>query len=71
MEEYGLAVWVRLDGNFVSKLSSFLFQALSLVIVVTWQVAGWEGISPNPLGHILERSKIGFLRVVVMLVASL
>jgi len=45
--------------------------ALSLVIVVTWQVAGWDGISPNPLGHILERSKIGLLRVVVMLVASL
>jgi len=45
--------------------------ALSLVVVVTWQVAGWDGISPNPLGHILERSKIGLLRVVVMLVGSL
>jgi hypothetical protein len=45
--------------------------ALSLVLVVTWQVAGWDGVSPNPTPHILERSKIGMLRVVVMLASSL
>jgi len=45
--------------------------ALSLILVVIWQVAGWDGVSPSPLGHILEGSRIGFLRVVVMLAASL
>ena len=39
--------------------------------MVIWQVAGWDGVSPSPLGHILEGSTIGFLRVVVMLAGSL
>ena len=47
------------------------FQAVSLILVVTWQVAGWDGVAPSPLGHILEGSTVGLLRVGSMFVGSL
>lgn len=45
--------------------------SLSLVLVVIWQIIGWEGISPNPLPHLLDRTTKGLLSVVSMLVGSL
>ena len=46
-------------------------QAVSLILVVIWQVAGWDGVAPSPLGHILEGSTVGLLRVGSMFVGSL
>jgi len=45
--------------------------AVSLVLVVTWQIVGWEGVSPNPLPHLLARNAQGLLCVVAMLVGSM
>jgi len=58
------------QGVLMEQYGMFIW-AVSLVLVVVWQVAGWEGISPSPLVHILERSKIGAARVVIMLIGSL
>ena len=44
-------------------------QAVSLILVVIWQVVGWDGVAP--LGHILEGSTVGLLRVGSMFVESL
>ena len=44
---------------------------MSLILVVMWQVAGWDGVAPSPLGHILEGSAVGLLRVGSMFVGSL
>ena len=48
-----------------------VFKAVSLILVVIWQVAGWDGVAPSPLGHILEGSTVGLLRVGSMFIGSL
>ena len=48
-----------------------MLQAVSLILVVIWQVAGWDGVSPSPSGYFLEGSAVGFSRVGSMLVGSL
>eukprot|EP00090_Calanus_glacialis_P005441 TRINITY_DN1420_c0_g1_i2.p1 TRINITY_DN1420_c0_g1~~TRINITY_DN1420_c0_g1_i2.p1 ORF type:complete len:264 (-),score=31.60 TRINITY_DN1420_c0_g1_i2:96-887(-) len=62
---------VALEQGVLMEDYGLAIWACSLILVVIWQVAGWDGVSPSPLGHILEGSTIGFLRVVVMLVGSL
>jgi len=48
-----------------------LVWALSLVLVVTWQIAAWDGLSPNALGNIVQMSRLSLSRVPAMLVGSL
>ena len=45
--------------------------AVSLVLVVTWQISAWEGLSPNALGNIVTLTRPGLLRVPAMLAGSL
>ena len=47
--------------------------AVSLVLVVTWQVAAWheDGLSPNCLGNIVTLSRASLARVPAMLAGSL
>ena len=45
--------------------------AVSLVLVVTWQISAWEGLSPNALGNIVAMSRAGLVRVPAMLAGSL
>ena len=45
--------------------------AVSLVLVVTWQISAWEGLSPNALSNIVAMSRAGLVRVPAMLAGSL
>lgn len=45
--------------------------ALSLFLVVVWQVVGWEGNSPSPIPHMLKGSGLGLFSTLLMLVCSL
>jgi len=49
----------------------YFFWAVSLVLVVAWQVVGWQGVSPNALPYILERSLVGALQTLAMLICGL
>lgn len=62
---------VALEQGVLMEQYGLAIWAVSLILVVIWQVAGWDGISPSPMGHILEGSTLGFLRVGSMLVGSL
>ena len=62
---------VSLEQGVLLESQGFLVWSLSLVLVVTWQVAGWDGLSPNALAHILEGSGRSLQRVPAMLLGSL
>ena len=46
-------------------------QAVTLVVVVAWSVVGWDGVSPNAVGHILECSPLSLTKAAAMLAGSL
>ena len=62
---------VSLEQGVLLETQGFLVWSVSLVLVVTWQIAGWDGLSPNALPHILEGSGQSLKRVPVMLLGSL
>jgi len=62
---------VALEQGVLMEDYGMAIWAVSLILVVIWQVAGWDGVAPSALGHILEGSFVGFLRVVSMLIGSL
>ena len=45
--------------------------AVSLVLVVTWQISAWEGLSPNALGNIVAMSRAGLAAVFCLGLAAL
>jgi len=62
---------VALEQGVLMEQYGLAVWAVSLILVVTWQVAGWDGVSPSPTCYFLEGSTLGFSRVVAMLVGSL
>jgi len=62
---------VSLEQGVLLESQGFLVWSLSLVLVVTWQISGWDGLSPNALPHILEGSGQSLKRVPAMLLGSL
>ena len=62
---------VSLEQGVLMETQGFLVWSISLVLVVTWQIAGWDGLSPNALPHIVEWSGQSLRRVPAMLVGSL
>jgi len=62
---------VALEQGVLMEQHGLAVWAVSLILVVTWQVAGWDGVSPSPSCYFLEGSPLGFSRVVAMLVGSL
>jgi len=62
---------VSLEQGVLMETQGFLVWSISLVLVVTWQIAGWDGLSPNALPHIVEGSGQSLRRVPAMLVGSL
>jgi len=62
---------VSLEQGVILEHYGYFFWAVSLVLVVAWQVVGWEGVSPNALPHILERNYVGALRTLAMLFCGL
>lgn len=55
----------------LSQEAGMVVWAVSLVLVVTWQISAWEGLSPNALGNIVTLTRPGLLRVPAMLAGSL
>jgi len=62
---------VCLEQGVLLQHYGILTWAVSLLLFVIWQVSGWEGVSANPLGHIMEGSMLGAARVLFMLAGSL
>jgi len=62
---------VSLEQGVLLEHYGYFVWAVSLVLVVTWQVVGWEGISPNALPYMLEKNSIGALRTLTMLACGL
>jgi len=62
---------VALEQGVLMEQAGFSVWALSLLLVVVWQVLGWDGVSPSPLPYILERSGQGLASALVMLACSL
>jgi len=62
---------VALEQGVLMEQYGLAIWAVSLILVVIWQVAGWDGVAPSPLGHILEGSTVGLLKVGSMFIGSL
>jgi len=62
---------VSMEQGVLMKECGILVWAVSLVLVVTWQISTWEGLSPNVLGSIVEMSAGSLARVPAMLAGSL
>ena len=62
---------VSLEQGVLLETQGFLVWSISLILVVTWQIAGWDGLSPNALAHIVEGTGQSFQRVPAMLLGSL
>jgi len=62
---------VSLEQGVLLETQGFLVWCISLILVVTWQIAGWDGLSPNALAHIVEGTGQSFQRVPAMLLGSL
>ena len=60
---------VSLEQGVLLESEGFAVWCVSLVLVVTWQIAG--GLSPNALAHIVEGSGQSLKRVPAMLFGSL
>ena len=60
-----------MEQGVLMKECGILVWAVSLVLVVTWQISTWEGLSPNVLGSIVEMSAGSLARVPAMLAGSL
>lgn len=62
---------VSLEQGVLMETQGLLVWSLSLLLVVVWQIAGWDGLSPNALPHIVEGSGQSLKRVPAMLFGSL
>ena len=62
---------VSLEQGVLMETAGFQVWSLSLLLVVIWQVAGWDGLSPNALPHIVEGTEQSLMRVPAMLLGSL
>jgi len=62
---------VCLEQGVLLEHYGYFLWAVSLVLVVAWQVVGWQGVSPNALPYMLERSAVGAIQTVVMLLCGL
>merc|ERR1719394_616910 len=59
-----------MEQGVLMKECGILVWAVSLVLVVTWQISTWEGLSPNVLGSIVEMSAGSLARVPAMLAGA-
>jgi len=62
---------VCLEQGVLMQTAGLGVWALSLFLVVVWQIIGLEGQSPNSIPHMLEGSGRGLLCVLIMLACSL
>merc|ERR1719369_1977444 len=59
---------VALEQGVLLEHFGFIIWGLTLVLVVLWQVVGWDEVSPSPLVHIVSWTYLGLFRVGSMLV---
>jgi len=62
---------VAQEQGVLMEEAGLMVWAVSLVLVVTWQISAWEGLSPNALGNIVTMTRPGLMRVPAMLAGSL